>query len=96
MTKLAMGHAMSDDLKEFARAVFNSQPFSQFVGAKLISVGPQTAEIGLPIVDQLIARAAANSAGKRQAVCQCEVFAIDGEEEQLCALAQGTVVRAGD
>lgn len=43
---------------------------------------------------QLIARAKARSAGKRQAVCQCEVYAVDGGAEKLCALAQGTVVPA--
>lgn len=42
----------------------------------------------------LIARAEAKSRGKRQAVCQCEVFATKGDEETLCALAQGTVVAA--
>ncbi len=46
---------------------------------------------------RLIARARARSAGKRQAVCQCEIFAVDAAgTEKLCALAQGGVVRAGD
>ncbi len=41
----------------------------------------------------LVARAKARAVSKRQAVCQCEVFAVDGTgEEKLCALAQGTVV----
>ncbi len=40
----------------------------------------------------LIARAKARSIGKRQAVCQCEVYAVKDGEEKLCALAQGTVV----
>lgn len=43
---------------------------------------------------QLVARAEAKSRGKRQVVCQCDVLAIDGEDETLCALAQGTVVAA--
>lgn len=42
----------------------------------------------------LIARAEARSAGKRQAVCTCEILSV-GEEETLCALAQGTVVAVG-
>ncbi|MBZ4374601.1 PaaI family thioesterase [Corallococcus interemptor] len=42
----------------------------------------------------LIARAQAKAAGKRQAVCQCEVFAVKDGAETLCALAQGTVVSA--
>jgi uncharacterized protein (TIGR00369 family) len=43
---------------------------------------------------ELIARAHAKSAGKRQAVCQCEIFAVENGQETLCALAQGTVVSA--
>ena len=44
----------------------------------------------------LVARAEATSAGRRQAVCRCDVLVVaeDGEE-RVCALAQGTVVRAG-
>ncbi|MBN8468045.1 PaaI family thioesterase [Corallococcus sp. AB004] len=133
-----------EDLQEFARQVFASQPFSQFIGAQLASAGPGTAELRLPIVDHLkqqhgfvhggvlsyladnaitfagglalggnaltseykinylkpavgsllIARAHAKAAGKRQAVCQCEVFAVKDGAETLCALAQGTVVSA--
>ena len=45
-----------------------------------------------PAVGQsLVGRAVAKGVGKRQAVCQCEVYAIDGERETLCAIAQGTV-----
>jgi uncharacterized protein (TIGR00369 family) len=40
----------------------------------------------------LVARATARSVGKRQAVCQCEIYAVEGGEEKLCALAQGMVV----
>lgn len=43
---------------------------------------------------RLVARATARHVGKRQAVCQCELFCITGEQETLCALAQGTVVVA--
>lgn len=39
----------------------------------------------------LEARAEARSAGRRQAVCTCEILSV-AEEETLCALAQGTVV----
>lgn len=45
---------------------------------------------------RLVARAEARNAGKRQAVCQCEIFVICEGEEKLCALAQGTVVAAAD
>jgi uncharacterized protein (TIGR00369 family) len=44
---------------------------------------------------KLIARAQARSAGKRMAICQCEIYTVDGESPKLCALAQGTVVPAG-
>ena len=43
----------------------------------------------------LVARARAVAAGKAQAVCQCEVFAVDGGVEKLCAVAQGSIVRLG-
>jgi uncharacterized protein (TIGR00369 family) len=132
------------DLQEFARQIFASQPFSQFIGAQLTSSGPKDAEICLPIVDNLkqqdgfvhggvisyladnsitfagglalggnaltsefkinylkpavgsllVARAHAKSVGKRQAVCQCEIYAVEDGEESLCAIAQGTVVSA--
>ncbi len=134
-----------DDVLKFAQAVFAAQPFSQFIGAQLHSVGPNSAEIWLPLREELnqqhgfahggvisyladnaitfaggialggnaltsefkinyvkpgtgaklIARAKAKSVGKRQAVCLCEVFAVDeGGKETLCALAQGTIVSA--
>jgi len=41
----------------------------------------------------LIARAHAKGKGKRQAVCLCDVVAVDSDgTETLCAIAQGTVV----
>jgi uncharacterized protein (TIGR00369 family) len=39
----------------------------------------------------LVARASVVHAGKRQIVCRCDVFAITGTEEKLCATAQGTI-----
>ncbi len=46
--------------------------------------------------ERLIARARPAGSGKSQAVCQCEVFAVDGEgKETLCALAQGTIWKTG-
>ena len=132
------------DLEKLAQDIFDSQPFSQFVGAELSKVGTDSAEITVPITDHLkqqhgyvhgglisyvadnsitfagglalggnaltsefkinyvapavgqslVGRAVAKGVGKRQAVCQCEVYAIDGERETLCAIAQGTVVSA--
>ena len=45
---------------------------------------------------RVVARAQVKSVGKRQAVCQCEIFVVTGGEEKLCALAQGTIVAAAD
>lgn len=41
--------------------------------------------------DRLVARAEVAHAGKRQAVVRCQVFALQGDQEQLCAVAQGTI-----
>ncbi len=48
------------------------------------------------IGERLVARARAVHVGKSQAVCQCEVFALTGTEEKLCAIAQGTIARLPD
>lgn len=40
----------------------------------------------------LVAKATAKSVGRRQAVCVSEIYTVVGEEEKLCAIAQGTVV----
>jgi uncharacterized protein (TIGR00369 family) len=130
------------DIHALAQKIFASQPFSEYVGARLTGLGADNAELTLPIVDHLkqqhgfvhggvisyladnaitfaggvalngdaltaefkinylrpavgshlVARAKAKSIGKRQAVCQCEVYFVAGTEEKLCALAQGTVV----
>ena len=42
--------------------------------------------------EKLVAQAKVASSSKRQAVCTCEVYAVNGEEKALCALAQGTIV----
>ena len=46
--------------------------------------------------ERLIARARAVHFGSSQAVCTCEVFAVQDGEEKLCALAQGTIARLPD
>lgn len=43
--------------------------------------------------ERLTARATVLSSGKRQAVCQCEVIALNNGEERLVAVAQGTISR---
>jgi len=42
-----------------------------------------------------IARAEVVHAGKRQAVCRCDVFVLDGDGEKLAATALGTIALAG-
>lgn len=44
---------------------------------------------------RLIARARVTGSGKIQAVCHCDIFTGDGEEEKLCATAQGTIWKIG-
>ena len=41
--------------------------------------------------EQLVARASVIHAGRSQAVCQCQVFAVAGGQEVICAVAQGTI-----
>ena len=41
----------------------------------------------------LIARSTVLSAGKRQAVCECKIFAIGEKGEVLVAVAQGTITK---
>jgi len=42
-----------------------------------------------------VARAKAVYVGRNQAVCRCDVFVVDGGEESLCAIAQGTINKLG-
>lgn len=133
---------MTTDMKAFAQGIFDSQPFSQFLGAELTAVGSDSAEIrvrnrkelqqqhgfihggvigyladnaltfagGLAlggdaltaeykinyakpaIGDAIVARASAVVTTRRQAVCTCAIFTLDGDEEKLVAVAQGTIV----
>ncbi|NHZ63479.1 PaaI family thioesterase [Massilia genomosp. 1] len=41
------------DIHEIAREIFEAQPFSQFLAAKLVSTGPTEAEIRIDITDNL-------------------------------------------
>jgi len=70
-----------------------------FAGGLALGGNALTAEFKInyirPGVGTIIAaKAHVRSVGKRMAVCQCELYAIDGETRKLCALAQGTVVPA--
>ncbi len=46
--------------------------------------------------ETLVARAKVISAGSRQAVCGCEIFAVKDGIETLCAVAQGTIMTRSD
>jgi uncharacterized protein (TIGR00369 family) len=127
---------------EMGRQVLASQPFSQLLGAELLSLSPGRCELLIPITDairqqhgfvhggvvsyaadnaltyaggtamrvpvvtsefkinhvrpalgmRLFARAHAVHSGRAQAVCRCDVFAIQADgSESLCAVAQGTI-----
>lgn len=43
----------------------------------------------------LIARATVIYASKTQVVCRCDVFVVDEDKENLCAVSQGTIARIG-
>ncbi|OXT02378.1 thioesterase [Notoacmeibacter marinus] len=129
---------------DFARAIFDAQPFTQFLTAELVSASREAVTIRLPIRREilqqhgfvhggaisyladnaitfaggialngdaltsefkvnylrpakgtaLIARAAVRSSGRRQAVCQCDIF-VEDDEDKPVAVAQGTVVPVG-
>lgn len=69
-----------------------------FAGGAALGVGVVTSEFKVNYVaaaqgEMLIARATAVHATKRQAVCRCEVFAVENGAESLCAVAQGTIAR---
>jgi uncharacterized protein (TIGR00369 family) len=68
-----------------------------FAGGSVLGEGVVTSEFKInylrpAIGDLLIARAAVVYAGKTQAVCRCDIFAVRHGEERLCATAQGTIV----
>ena len=69
-----------------------------FAGGTAMQVPVVTAEYKINYVrpaigERLFARAKAVHVGQSQAVCTCEVFAVAGGEEKLCAIAQGTIAR---
>lgn len=67
-----------------------------FAGGSVLS-NPITLEMKINYIrpgvgETLIARAQAVSSGRRQAVCECKVYALENGEEKLCAAAQGTIM----
>src|SRR5699024_2740274 len=71
-----------------------------FVGGSVLGPEVLTSEYKINYVrpalgERIIARASVVYAGKRQAVCRCEVYVRDAEgEEKLCATSQGTIMSA--
>lgn len=71
-----------------------------YAGGTAMQVPVVTSEFKINYVrpgvgERLIARASAEAVSKTQAVCRCEVFALQEGEEKLVALAQGTIVKLG-
>jgi uncharacterized protein (TIGR00369 family) len=71
-----------------------------FAGSGALQAPAVTSEFKVNYVrpaigERLIARAEAVAAGKTQAVCRCDVFVVKDGVEKLCAVAQGTIVKAG-
>lgn len=69
-----------------------------FAGGSALHAPVLTSEFKINYVrpgvgERLIVRAHAEAVSKTQAVCRCEVFAVQDELEKLCALAQGTIVK---
>ena len=72
-----------------------------FAGGTALRVPVVTAEYKINYVrpalgERLVARAKAVHKGQSQAVCTCEVFAVNDGVEKLVALAQGTIARLPD
>ncbi len=71
-----------------------------YAGGTTMQVPVVTAEFKINYLrpgvgERLIARAEAVHVGRSQAVCRCDVFAVQAGEEKLCAVAQGTITRLG-
>jgi uncharacterized protein (TIGR00369 family) len=79
---------LADNAMTFAGAVFLGQR-TVTLEMKLNYIRPAGGE-------ELIARAAALSAGRTQSVVRCEIVAVRDGAERLCAAAQGTIALAGE
>jgi uncharacterized protein (TIGR00369 family) len=136
---------LMDDMLTMGRQVLALQPFSVLLGAELTGFSEGSAELKVPIREELkqqhgflhggvisyaadnaltyvggsvlgpavvtsefkinymrpatgdfiIARATVIHAGKNQAVCRCDIYAVTGTAENLCATAQGTITKIG-
>ena len=71
-----------------------------FVGGSMLGPGVVTSEYKInylkPAVgSELIARATVVYSSKTQAVCRCDIFTVNEDKEELCAVSQGTIARIG-
>lgn len=69
-----------------------------YVGGSVLGPAVVTSEFKINYVrpavgDYIVARASAVYAGKTQAVCRCDVYAVKDQKESLCATAQGTITK---
>ncbi len=67
-----------------------------FAGGSVLGPNVLTQEFKVTYVrpakgERLVARATVVQSSKRQAVCRCDVFAVTGEDEALCATSLGTI-----
>jgi len=73
-----------------------------YAGATALAVPVVTSEFKVNYLRpalgrRLVARAEAVHAGRNQAVCRCDLYALgDDGSERLCAVAQGTIVKLGE
>jgi uncharacterized protein (TIGR00369 family) len=68
-----------------------------FAGGSVLGANVLTQEFKVSYLrpangERLVARATVLSNSKRQAVCRCDIFAVNGEEETLCATSLGTIL----
>lgn len=70
-----------------------------FMGAAALGPSVLTSEFKINFLrpargEELVARGSVVSAGKRQAVTRCDIYAVEGGQEKIVATALGTIVTA--
>jgi uncharacterized protein (TIGR00369 family) len=68
-----------------------------FAGGSVLGANVLTQEFKMSYLrpakgERLLARATVLSNSKRQAVCRCDVFVVNGDDETLCATSLGTIL----
>ncbi|PKN05336.1 MAG: phenylacetic acid degradation protein [Deltaproteobacteria bacterium HGW-Deltaproteobacteria-9] len=71
-----------------------------YVGGSVLGPAVVTSEFKINYLrpglgDFIVARASVIYAGKSQAVCRCDIYAVSEGKESLCATAQGTISTIG-